>query len=644
MHKATNPHYLRELLGDFEMPARLLLDSTVSISALLDREGVLHHVSPAFATLLGHAQVALIGRNLRTLLPPGDVGWVEHKFTEAVHTGTAVPLELRLRGVGAWRYLQGEIRAMNGYGFQGFLINAYDVTASRSAEGALDRLNRLLRTLAACNHVMIHAQDEWQLLDKICKAIVNKGRYRMAWVGYAEQGPGQPLRPVAHAGHEKGYLKGLPLTWADSYTGQSLAAARAVHTRRTVILTGVQDGSVFIPWREQAQARGYASVIALPLLERQQPFGALSIYASEKDAFDRQTVRLLEELAGNLAHGIMRLRMEAARRQTEQSLRESKAWLERIEHVARTGGWEWNMDTGEVVWSAETYRLFGLDPQKFTPSLDGFLDRVPAADRERVREALDKRTEYRLEHELLLPDGTTRSVESVGEVFRDAVGRPVRMLGTVRDITECKGLERERMEHAERLQRAMLQTVEAVATTVEKRDPYTAGHQRRVAALAVAIARELSLPSDQIAGLRLGALIHDIGKIALPTEILNRPGTLTWMERELIKSHPQVGYEIVKDAEFRWPIAQMVLQHHERMDGQGYPQGLQGEAICQEARILAVADVVESIASHRPYRPMLGIDFALQEIASHRGTRYDPVVVDACLGLFRDKNYVLEMA
>lgn len=120
MHKATNPHYLRELLGDFEMPARLLLDSTVSISALLDREGVLHHVSPAFATLLGHAQVALIGRNLRTLLPPGDVGWVEHKFTEAVHTGTAVPLELRLRGVGAWRYLQGEIRAMNGYGFQGF--------------------------------------------------------------------------------------------------------------------------------------------------------------------------------------------------------------------------------------------------------------------------------------------------------------------------------------------------------------------------------------------------------------------------------------------------------------------------------------------------------------------------------------------
>ena len=644
MHEATNPHYLRELLGDFETPARLLLDSTISISALLDREGVLHHVSPAFATPLGHAPAALVGRNLRALLPPGDTGRVERKFTEAVHTGTAVPLELRLRGAGAWRHLQGEVRAVNGRGFQGFLINAHDVTASRSAEDALGRVNRLLRTLSACNHVMLHAQDEQQLLDKICKAIVNKGRYRMAWVGYAEQGPARRLRPVAHAGHERGYLRDLQLTWDDSFADQSPAAARAIHTRRTVILAGVQDDPIFAPWRERVQARGYASVIALPLLKRQQAFGALSIYAPETDAFDRQTVRLLEELAGNLAHGIMGLRMEAARWQTEHSLRDSKAWLERVEHIARTGGWEWNMDTGEVIWSAETYRLLGLDPQKFTPSLDRFLDRVPAADRGRVCAVLDKRTEYRLEHELLLPDGTTRSVESAGQVFRDAAGRPVRMLGTMIDITERKGLERERMKHAERLQRAMLQTVEAVAATIEKRDPYTAGHQRRVAALAVAIARELGLPSDQIAGLRLGALIHDIGKIALPTEILNRPGSLTWMERELIKSHPEVGYEIVKDAEFHWPIAEMILQHHERLDGQGYPQGLQGEAICQEARILAVADVVESIASHRPYRPMLGIDFALQEIASYRGTQFDPVVVDACLRLFRDKHYVLEAA
>jgi PAS domain S-box-containing protein len=193
--------------------------------------------------------------------------------------------------------------------------------------------------------------------------------------------------------------------------------------------------------------------------------------------------------------------------------------------------------------------------------------------------------------------------------------------------------------HAEKLQveshfqESLIQTIQAIAMTVEKRDPYTAGHQNRVAALAAAIATELALPEDQIYGIRLGAMIHDIGKISIPAEILNRPGRLTVPEFGIVMSHPDVGYDIVKDIRFPWPIAQMIHQHHERLDGSGYPQGLRGDEILLEARILAVADVVEAITSHRPYRPALAMDKALGEIISRKGSGFEPRVVEACARL-----------
>lgn len=188
----------------------------------------------------------------------------------------------------------------------------------------------------------------------------------------------------------------------------------------------------------------------------------------------------------------------------------------------------------------------------------------------------------------------------------------------------------------------LLQTVKAIAMIVEKRDPYTAGHEQRVSDLAVTIAREMKLDEDMVEGIRLGSLIHDIGKIYIPAEILNRPGKLTDAEFQIIKSHSEVGYEVVKDVEFPWPVADMIRQHHERIDGSGYPKGLKGDEIIQEARIMAVADVVEAIASHRPYRASLGIDHALNEIQKNRGGIYDPLVVDICLKLFEEKRFSFE--
>jgi len=177
-------------------------------------------------------------------------------------------------------------------------------------------------------------------------------------------------------------------------------------------------------------------------------------------------------------------------------------------------------------------------------------------------------------------------------------------------------------------------TMEALARVVEFRDPYTAIHQQRVAQLACAIADDMGLPEDEITGLRLAGLIHDIGKVHVPAEILCNPGRLSEPEFNIIKMHPTLGYEVLKDLDLPWPIAQIIHQHHERIDGSGYPLGLSGEDILLEARILSVADVVEAMASHRPYRPSLGLDYALHEILKNKGKLYDPNVVDACLRVF----------
>lgn len=191
-------------------------------------------------------------------------------------------------------------------------------------------------------------------------------------------------------------------------------------------------------------------------------------------------------------------------------------------------------------------------------------------------------------------------------------------------------------ERTDKLKRALDGIIQAMTRTVEARDPYTAGHQRRVAELAVAIAKEMKLTTRQIEGILMAGMIHDLGKISVPAELLSKPSRLTDIEFALIKQHSRSGFDIVADIEFPWAIAKMVLQHHEKINGSGYPQGLTGDDILIEARILCVADVVEAMASHRPYRPALGIDNALAEISKNRGILYDSGVVDACQRVFTD--------
>ncbi|MFW6137207.1 MAG: HD domain-containing phosphohydrolase [Candidatus Aminicenantaceae bacterium] len=384
----------------------------------------------------------------------------------------------------------------------------------KKIEKNLKTKERALKTLAKSNKALVTASSEQDLLEMICRIIVETGGYQLAWVGYAENDEKKTVQPLAQAGYDNGYLEEVNITWAETKQDQA-PTGKAIRSGKPFIMKNIVSDPRRAPWRKQALKRGYSSSIALPLKNKGKTFGALNICAKEPDAFNDEEIILLKELADDLTYGIVSMR-----------------------------------------------------------------DRV-----------LQKKSEKELKKTL--------------KKLRGALGG----------------------------------TIQVIELMVEERDPYTAGHQRRVTDLARCISKEMGLSSNQIDAIRMAGLVHDIGKISVPSEILSKPTQLTEEEFELIKKHPQVGYEILKKIDFPWPVAEIVLQHHERLDGSGYPDGLKNSKILMEAKVLGVADVVEAMSSHRPYRAGLGKKKALEEIKKNKGTLYEPKAVDACVRLIAEKGY-----
>jgi PAS domain S-box-containing protein/putative nucleotidyltransferase with HDIG domain len=234
-------------------------------------------------------------------------------------------------------------------------------------------------------------------------------------------------------------------------------------------------------------------------------------------------------------------------------------------------------------------------------------------------------------------NGDIREVEFVSNAYHVGGNKVIQC--NIRDISEKKKLEEENLKFQHLMSVSLHQMIESLANVIVARDSYTAGHQKRVANLASAIAAKLNLPLHTIEGIELSALIHDIGKIAVPAEILTKPSKLSDFELAMLRNHVQTGYDILKNINFPWNLAQIIFEHHERVDGSGYPNGLKGDSICEEARIIAVADTVEAISSDRPYRKSKGIEAALEEITMNRGILYDDRVVDACLDVFKEDHF-----
>ncbi len=300
---------------------------------------------------------------------------------------------------------------------------------------------------------------------------------------------------------------------------------------------------------------------------------------------------------------------------------------------------------GTLTFVNEAYhRYFGKRREELIGC--SFMPLIPEDDQEFVEKQFTSLSPENpiatYEHRVVLPSGDMRWQQWSDRAIFDEQDRLVEYQSVGRDITERKWAERELQRSFEKLQRTFKGMVNAMVSAIEIRDPYTAGHGRRVTELACAIAERMGLSEDRIEGLRMAGLIHDIGKVGIPAEVLSKPGQLNELEWGMIKAHPQVGYDVLKTIEFPWPVAQIVLQHHERIDGSGYPAGLAGDDILLEARILAVADVVEAMVSNRPHRPPHGLDKALEEVSQNKGVLYDPEAMEVCLKLIAEKVVTFE--
>lgn len=324
--------------------------------------------------------------------------------------------------------------------------------------------------------------------------------------------------------------------------------------------------------------------------------------------------------------------------QAEAALRESENQYRSVFQNAQEGIFRATPEGKFLMANPAMARILGYgSPEELMDSVTDIANQLYAHSEQRAQTIKRMEQQDLIENEelqFIRKDKSLIWASLTIQAIRDEQGKTLYFEGLMEDITS-------RRNSVEQLRKALGGTIQAIASVVETKDPYTAGHQRRVADIARAIAREMGLSPEQISGLRMAAIIHDIGKVSVPSEILSSPRKLTALEFNLIKTHAQSGYDIVKDIEFPWPIARMIIEHHERMDGSGYPNGLTGDKILPESRILAVADVVEAMATHRPYRPSLGLEKALDEIAKNRGRLYDPEIVDACLRLFREKGYVI---
>ena len=364
-------------------------------------------------------------------------------------------------------------------------------------------------------------------------------------------------------------------------------------------------------------------------------------YASQSSAIDavRLSAYSYMEKPFNMGLLLETIRMAIEKQKVGKALRESEERYRTLFEASRDAIYITSDDNRSVEFNQATLDLFGYTRAEIMKMKLREIFLNPGDLRSLEREIRDKGYVKDYEVKFRRSDGEQMTC-LVTSTARFANDRSIlEFQNIVRDITEQKQQQNRLNETLAMLRRNLNGIIQCVTLVLEKKDPYTAGHQRRATDLARTISQEMSLSGSQRDAIRMAGIIHDIGKISIPAEILIKPGRLTETEFSLLKAHPRIGYDILNEIEWPYPIAEIVLQHHERMDGSGYPQGLSGEDILLEARILGVADVVESMSSFRPYRPALGFDIAMEEISNNKGILYDTDVVDACLRVFREKGF-----
>lgn len=541
-------------------------------------------------------------------------------------------------GTTVWVRSRGMIIARDDHGKPVRMLGThYDVTPMKAAEARTNLVARLYAALSAANAVVLRCHDESEMVREICAVIVTHAGMRMAWVGMVDSDDGA-VRVVAAHGAGTDYLDNIHISArADEPAGRG-PTGTAIRESRPVWVDNFRDDPGTKPWHERAQKYGWAGSAALPIRRAGKTVGALTFYSTETGFFTEETRKLLEEIVASIGFALDKLDNEAVAHQAQANLIESEQRFRGLLNQTIT-----------AIYVVQDQRVVFANP-RFCEVLGYPIEQVIGRDATTLFGAGNAAAIAAARDKVL---GGARSVQLVLRV-PTANGEQIDLglhgslavwnganaiIIMAQDITERKRAEDRIASYVAQLENVMTGTLEAVARMVEMRDPYTAGHQRRVALVAAAIGHELGWSEERCRTLELAGMVHDIGKISIPAELLAKPSRLSEIEYEIIKTHAESGYEILKDIDFPQPIAEIIREHHERPDGTGYPRGLKGDEILPEARVLAVADVLESMASHRPYRAAMGMDKAVAELEGHRGTLYDATVIDAALRLIREKGY-----
>ena len=587
-----------EALQQHEERFRALIENSSDAIAVINRDGTTQYVSPSLGRMLGEGRV---GAGILEAVHPEDTQLVSDTFVRLLqYPSVTIQLEVRLRHEDStWRTIEITVtNLLHDRAVEGIVINCRDITERKQAGEALQK-----------------SREEFRLIAD----------FTYDWETWIDQN-GNYLYVSPSCERITGYR-------AEEFLRDPELMARLVFPEdRATYNNHIQSGLV--------ESAGFAEIDF-----RIQPRTGEIRWISHccQSVFGSNGIWL-----GRRASN----RDITERKKAEEALRESESHYRLLaENVSDV---IWIMDTnfrysymspsithqrGYSVEEAMTQPL----AENLTPaSLETAMKLIVEEEAKERTGKYDPNRSINMEVEVSCKNGSTIWTENKVTYLRDSNGQITDYLGVSRDITERQQARKQLEQGLRKLERAMDGTIQAIALTVESRDRYTAGHQRRVAQLGCAIAQEMGFTSEQIQVIRIAGLLHDIGKISVPQEILSKPGKLTDIEFQLIKVHSQVGYDILKTVEFPWPIADIVIQHHERMNGSGYPSGIKEGEIILEARILGVADVVEAMNSYRSYRAPLGVDKALRQISRKRGVLYDPTVVDACVRLFTEKGFEFE--
>lgn len=521
-----------------------------------------------------------------------------------------------------------------------------DAGTRQRAQERVHRLTYLHELLGEANRAITRCTDETQLMTALQRTLLTQGAFPKIFVATATGGE-RPWRLVFQQGFSPERLPMLEQVLART-DGPLASLDPTLRTGRVGVLpldaASRAPSADFDTWLDHLRGEGVLTCAVMPLMREGRVAAVVGLYATGSMPFDHEQVRVLDDLAADFSFALERFAAEGRRHAAEAASRESEQrFRNMVEHtvagmfVRRDGRFLYvNPCFCEIVgWTAG--ELLGHEVMSFTEA--------DPANQQRIRDAwqrlhVDGGHDASYTVPMRRKDGRMIELGLNARVITWDDGLPA-TIEMAQDITEQHRAQERIASYVKQLEATVHGTLQAVASMVEMRDPYTAGHERRVGLIAAEIAREMGWDDARCRTLEMAGLVHDVGKIAVPSEILTKPTRLSPLEMELVRGHAEAGYQILRNVPFPTPVAQIAYQHHERMDGSGYPQGLKGEEILPEARVLAVADMLESMASHRPYRPSLGLETALAEITKGRGRAFDPEVCDALLRLVRDKGYQL---